>query len=393
MEALVLLIPFVLSGVLVYYLYQGNYIHQDHTLGSIIVIGLAPTFIIGLIVLGMSLGMRHSNFSDTEYLSYYITKIRHTDEWDEWIHRTCTREVPDGTDSKGNTKYRTETYDCSYREYHPERWLKYDNKGDDIYINREEFEELRRRWGTPMRFIDMHRNYYRIDGDAQEYDWDGSWQTCETFTTTHSYENRLLGSQSAFRLREVSKEEAKELGLYDYPTAKNSPIIGIKASPYDTQRFNFINAYYGMNKQIHVFVLVWPWEKGASISEDQRAYWQGGNKNEFVVCIGKDSRDSIRWARCFSWQDDITMDIQCKEFLLSNPRFDLEKLSYWIEGNLSMWNRKPFHDFDYIKSFLTSGQRSTILWTVVILSFIGLFGQAIFLTNERRQRRYPYYRI
>ena len=374
-------------------MYQGNYIHQDHTLGSIIVIGLAPTFIIGLIVLGMSLGMRHSNFSDTEYLSYYITKIRHTDEWDEWIHRTCTREVPDGTDSKGNTKYRTETYDCSYREYHPERWLKYDNKGDDIYIDREEFEELRRRWGTPMRFIDMHRNYYRIDGDAQEYDWDGSWQTCETFTTTHSYENRLLGSQSAFRLREVSKEEAKELGLYDYPTAKNSPIIGIKASHYDTQRFNFINAYYGMNKQIHVFVLVWPWEKGASISEDQRAYWQGGNKNEFVVCIGKDSRDSIRWARCFSWQDDITMDIQCKEFLLSNPRFDLEKLSYWIEGNLSMWNRKPFHDFDYIKSFLTSGQRSTILWTVVILSFIGLFGQAIFLTNERHQRRYPYYRI
>ena len=89
--------------------------------------------------------MRHSNFSDTEYLSYYITKIRHTDEWDEWIHRTCTREVPDGTDSKGNTKYRTETYDCSYREYHPERWLKDDNKGDDMYINREEFQELRRR--------------------------------------------------------------------------------------------------------------------------------------------------------------------------------------------------------------------------------------------------------
>ena len=388
MEALVLIIPFVLSGILVYYLWTAKKVSQDYDLPQVILIGLAPTFFIGIVVACMSLGMRHSNFSDTEYLSYYITKIRHTDEWDEWIHRTCTRQVPCGTDSKGNTKYRTETYDCSYREYHPERWLKYDNRGRDTYIDRDEFEELRRKWGTPMRFIDMHRNYYRIDGDAQEYDWDGSWQTCETFTTTHDYENRLLGSQSVFRLREVSTEEAKELGLYEYPGPSHSPILGIKPRDSDTQRFKFINAYYGMSKQIHVFVLVWPWEKGASISEDQRAYWQGGNKNEFVVCIGKDSKDSVHWARCFSWQDDITMDVKCKEFLLSNPRFDLEKLSFWIEGNLSLWNRKPFHDFDYIKSFLTSGQRSAILWTVLILSIVGLVIQTIILTSDKRQRPY-----
>ena len=60
-----------------------------------------------------------SSQSDVEYLGDYITKVRHYDEWDEWIHRTCTKQVPCGKDSNGNTRYRTETYDCSYRQYHP----------------------------------------------------------------------------------------------------------------------------------------------------------------------------------------------------------------------------------------------------------------------------------
>ena len=56
--------------------------------------------------------------NDTEYLGYYITKASYYEPWNEYIHRTCTREVYDGRDSDGNPKYRTEHYDCSYVEYH-----------------------------------------------------------------------------------------------------------------------------------------------------------------------------------------------------------------------------------------------------------------------------------
>ena len=46
------------------------------------------------------------NESDTEYWGSYITKIRHYDDWDEWVHRTCTRKVLKGHDKNGNPEYR-----------------------------------------------------------------------------------------------------------------------------------------------------------------------------------------------------------------------------------------------------------------------------------------------
>ena len=68
------------------------------------------------------------NTTDVEYLGDYITKVRHYDEWDEWIHRTCTRT------RKVGDRTVTETYDCSYRQYHPERWSYFDQNGDEHWL-------------------------------------------------------------------------------------------------------------------------------------------------------------------------------------------------------------------------------------------------------------------
>ena len=77
--------------------------------------------------------------TDTEYLGDYVTKVRHYDEWDEWVHRTCTR-----TYKVGNTT-RTQTYDCSYRRYHPEKWSYFDSRGNEHFIySKKEFDIIKK---------------------------------------------------------------------------------------------------------------------------------------------------------------------------------------------------------------------------------------------------------
>lgn len=310
--------------------------------------------------------MRANNFHDTEYLSYYYTKIRHEDPWNERVRHT--REVKVGEDSDGNPIYETEVYYTT--EYHRDKWLIYSNKGglfDEKSISREEYNSLRKLWNTPMRFIDMHRDYYTIDGDAQEYDFCGHWDHLRGFTEESSYENRIKGSHSILKEREISKEEATELGLKEYSL---NPIIGIAPTKAEKQKIEYLNCFYGRKKQIHIFILCF-YNKGAGIVEDQKAYWQGGNKNELVICIGlKPNTRQIQWAESFSWQDDITLDARIKSWLIEQKTLNIENLGNYIERNLRHWKRKEFKDYEYIQSYLTHTQNMIILWTMIILSIV-----------------------
>lgn len=344
-------------------------------------------FICALLIGGMSYGMRSGNFRDTEYLSYYYTKVRHTDRWNEYIHRTCTEEVAVGRDEDGNTIYETREYDCSYVEDHPERWIKYDSRGHQEYIDRDEFDRLRRLWHAKEVFVDMHRSYHTIDGDAQDYYWCEDWWHIKTYTREHPYENRIAGSNSVLKFREITPEEAKELGLHDYPAiigGEQNPLVGFKGVGEGIiKKFQYINAYYGASRQIQVFVLAFPESLGAQVTEDQKAYWQGGNKNELVICVGLGSNGrKIHWANCFSWQDNIEMDVRCRQWLMDQGDLDLMALGRWIERNLGMWKRKEFKDYDYIKSYLTADQVEAIVWTVVVMTLIGLVVGIVIIFKE-----------
>ena len=50
------------------------------------------------------------NSTDTEYLGGYVNRITYYEPWDELVTVTHTREVACGTDSNGNTIYKTEVY-------------------------------------------------------------------------------------------------------------------------------------------------------------------------------------------------------------------------------------------------------------------------------------------
>ena len=46
---------------------------------------------------------------DTEYLGQLGYKAEYYEAWETYVYKTCTRSVACGTDSKGNTKYSTES--------------------------------------------------------------------------------------------------------------------------------------------------------------------------------------------------------------------------------------------------------------------------------------------
>lgn len=321
---------------------------------------------------------------DTEYLGGYITKITHYDEWDEWIHKTCTRQVPCGRDSKGHTIYRTETYDCSYREYHPERWTYTDNYNrEEYFYNKSYFDAAMRELGYPkMVFRDMHRNYYRIDGDAQDYFYDGTVQHIRPLVWSETYRNKILASHSIFKFEDIDDEEADSLGLFRYPDVNDNDqavILGFKAGKKVHKQYKYINSVYGSKKQFRIYVLVFR-DKPLEISEKQKSYWQGGNKNEFVLCLGYNTKKgTIDWCNPFSWCDKPELEVATKRYFRDHPKMDLSEYPQWLENHLHLWKRKEFKDFDYIENELTKGQSIALLIIILILD---IFVSILFIGNE-----------
>ena len=350
-----------------------------------------PTLFTLMLIAFLSFSMKSCNSTDTEYLSYYYTKLRHTDKWNEYIHQTCTRRVKTGETQDGEPIYKEEEYDCSYVDEHPERWIAYDNDNSEIYLDEDEWMRIKNKWKVPSIFVDMHRDYYTLDGDAQDYVWDKKKETIETYSQTHQYHNYIANSQSQFKFRDISRSEANELGLYDYPKIENNeqnPIIGytkfVKNS--DIKELQYLNAIYGKSKQFRTFVLIYA-DKSPSIVEDQRCYWQGGNKNEFIICIGIDSKtNELKWVNGFTWMDDETMLLRCRDEMSQKKQFLIKDYSQWIQKNIKLWKRKEFKDFEYIEEdvSLTDGQMMEIMVTVIIVNILILiiFGCAI-MSNEK----------
>lgn len=368
MDFLIYIIPFLVSVFLLFF-FRKKVVWWEY------IVMIAVPIVVSLIV---RLIMVSYNNTDTEYLGDYITKVRHYDDWDEWVHRTCTRTVKSGKTTI------TQTYDCSYRQYHPERWSYFDQDGEEHWLfYEEEFDEIVRRFGTKMIFVDMHRRYYTDDGDAQDYYWSGSEETAWPVTHSHKYTNKLQNSRSIFNFEEIDKEYADSIGLYDYPPIEmydQNPILShtIKLPKNQEDALRFTNGFYGKKHQFRVFVLLFE-NKDIEISEKQRSYWKGGNKNELVVCLGvKDNK--VDWCNAFSWCDVPTIDVKTETYFIQNDTLDIKAYSDLLRESLDNgeWVRKNFEDFSYLKPELSLTQQ---IWVLVISILLNV-GFAIFVIKN-----------
>jgi len=310
---------------------------------------------------------------DVEYLGGYVKEVRYFQDWNEYIHRTCSRPCGKSTCF----------YDCSYVSYHPEYWTAETTLGR-FNISREEYNRLLRQFKVDAVFKDLHRDYYTNDGDMYYGAWRGEDQTLESVVIPNGYENRPKACVNVYHFDKPDTSEIKQYGLYEYPAIynlyKQRVILGYNDS-YAEKKLEILNSRFGSTKQIHVFILVFK-NKPREAAIMQENYWEGGNKNEFVICIGVDSNNVIKWGYDFSWTDreDSKVDIRTHiEDQIGNTLNLSEIIDFTNVEIKKNYERKNFHDFDYLTIEPTMKQTVWIFILTVLVN-VGVCWWAV--TND-----------
>lgn len=361
MEVLVFLLPFFVSAFLLIFFREQTTWWEHAVL-------IVPSLLVGV---GLLWTFKRAESSDTEYLGSYVTKIRYYEPWNECVAHTRTY-----TDSKGNTH--TETYYVT--EEHSEKWAYSDHSGRERDCSSDVFSAMKERLAASPVFVDMHRDYDTRDGDAYDYPWDGRDVTLYPVTREHEYENKVKASRSVFKFEDISREDARRIGLYDYPEIwlrDQCPILGAKFSARQERAVRVLNARYGPQKQFRLYLLFFR-DKPISIVEKQRSYWQGGNKNELVVCVGLDRNNRVMWSDAFSWCDSPVLAVKSRDWFMSN-RLDLCAFVSYIEPIVQKeWKRKDFSDFKYVSVELSDGQ----YWIIVFLMLLLNVGLSVWIVGN-----------
>ena len=367
MEILIFLIPIVTAGILAFKFREKTALWEYAVV-------LVPSL---LLFFALKYSFVYISSLDKEYLSDLVNKITYYEDWDETVMVTHTRTV-----SCGNGKTRTETYVVPERRYHPKRYVYETVTGETNDVSEDEYKLICYKLNMPAVFKDMHRSYRSKDGDAYVTSWNRTRENSYPVTWTHLYQNKVKASSySIFKYGNMSEEEIKENKLFDYPEIKNNdqnPILGFNATDTDIDAVRYLNGYRGPKNQIHVFILCFN-NPSLEVAEMQKAYWQGGNKNEFVVCLGV-KNNTVIWCNPFSWSDEPMLEVKTRDYFIKHPDINFKDYAEWLDTQIDKnWHRKEFNDFNYLSIELSIG------WYIAILIIILCYNVGIsywVITNE-----------
>lgn len=367
MEILIFLIPIVTAGILAFKFREKTALWEYAVV-------LVPSL---LLFFALKYSFVYISSLDKEYLSDLVNKITYYEDWDETVMVTHTRTV-----SCGKGKTRTETYVVPERRYHPKRYVYETVTGETNDVSEDEYKLICYKLNMPAVFKDMHRSYRSKDGDAYVTSWNRTRENSYPVTWTHLYQNKVKASSySIFKYGNMSEEEIKENKLFDYPEIKNNdqnPILGFNATDTDIDAVRYLNGYRGPKNQIHVFILCFN-NPSLEVAEMQKAYWQGGNKNEFVVCLGV-KNNTVIWCNPFSWSDEPMLEVKTRDYFIKHPDINFKDYAEWLDTQIDKnWHRKEFNDFNYLSIELSIG------WYIAILIIILCYNVGIsywVITNE-----------
>jgi hypothetical protein len=331
--------------------------------------------------------MKSISLSDVEYNGYIVTEARYYESYNTWVSKTCSEQYACGTYTTGSgkdavthTRYCTRYYDCSYCDYNREYYVMIDTKGHEIGISKEKYYHLMKQWSSKQQFVDLNRNIVYHggcgeDGNMYSIKWDNNPLTSETTTYTKSFTNILKSNHSAFNYPVIEEEKAKLSGLYEYPELLSynyqPSILGLQKTNLKnkgriTKRLDYLNGKYGKQYKVKVFTLFFV-DKDINTAFSQEAYWDGGNQNEIVVCIGLDKSGKLNWVKPFSWCDNKRVVIDIREDLMEAKVINDQVLfDIYYNAIAKNWKYKSFEDFNYLSFEPTTGQ----LWFVYIFTFL-----------------------
>lgn len=378
MEWLALIIP-IISCLVGFKFFRNMFAWWEYPIPSVATVA---------VILICKLCVKTSLVSDTEYWGSMVVEARYYEYWETWVEQTCSYTTTCCCDSKGeNCQTETHYYDCSYCDHNPAHWVAYDDAGNSWEISEEYYNFLKRKWDVAPQFVNLGRSINHHggllggcgkDGNAYSIRWRGTTQSSEAAVTLHSYVNRVQAAHSSFKLPHISNKEAQALQLYPYPKRydyyKQNVVLGLDSLYSGAERerietlFQYFNGYYGHINKVKLFVCLF-YNKPISQSFKQEAYWDGGNQNELVVCIGMDKAKTLQWVRAFSWTDRKRVAVDCREDIMQLQTFKPDSVYLAIEhavsSNVMYKNFKK--DFSYLTIDLP-GWSYWLIWSLALIA-------------------------
>ena len=296
--------------------------------------------------------IEYTQCCDTEYWTGWVTHAEYhekwTEEWDEYVSESSH------TDSKGRTVVDTPAHTVHHVDHHPPQWNMFGSNGEDYSIDSSTYDRLVQLWKCNTKEKLYHSNQTSWgDGNMYHTNWNNSRDTMIVCTSAHTYQNRVIASKSVFKFQDISKKEAEELGLFDYPATTDPttvPSILGSGGPTMASANKLLcvrNAELGHRKQVRMWVLIFN-SADQQLGLDQESYWAGGNKNEFVLCIGVDN-GHVKWAYPFSWCEDEQLKIDVRQAAVAQDVLDLDKIVTSLADNVEKrFARKHFKEFNYL---------------------------------------------
>ena len=382
-----LLVP-IISSIVAYFIWKKKFVWWELTI---------PTALCFILVLIMKFTVETTMTSDTQYKSGMIDETKYYEYYSTWVTKTCSERYACGSHREGSgknahtvTDYCTRYYDCSYCDENSAHWEIYDDKGHEWSISKEKYLALTKSWKNPIVKKELNRDIREhgscgVDGNAYSISWDKDLFTAESSTWSESYENRVQVSRSNFDLKEVSEDDAKKYGLYDYPQIdkySQKTILGLDSMKFlDAPHrngahamFDYLNGQYGAKRKIKLFVLLFS-NKDISIAIKQKDYWDGGNKNEVVICIDLDrNTGKINWVYPFTWSANKRVAIDLREDINNLGTMNFTKMFYIVDKSTESFVYRNFKEFNYLEFEPPLWE----VWMVYLITFAITIGVLVY---------------
>jgi len=367
-----------------------------------------PTILSFLGIWASAYTMEETSIQDVEYNGHIIVSARYYEYWETWVEKTCSYTTCNGRDKNGNcTGYTTHYYDCSYCDENSAYWEAYTADGLSFRIDQNYYNKLKQQWSATPVFIELNRSINSHnglfkggcgqDGNAYEIRWDSKVETSEGAVTEHPFINMIKVNHSAFSFKSIDKEVADSLGLYSYP--KNYSFYKQRCllshnmlfTELEHRKLEYLNAVLGPKNKVKIFTLIFK-NKPIDVAFKQEQYWEGGNQNELVVCIGVDDAKNIQWVKPFSWCDNKRILVDTREDIAESKVLNVDTLFNIYNTNVpKFFHYKSFKDFNYLTFEPTNGQ----LLFIYILTLILTIGSIWFvvineISNERHGSYFKY---
>ncbi len=336
--------------------------------------GSAAAFLVAGIVHLVSF---HSQTSDSEVWSGKLVRARHEPAWLEGYDEPVYSDVP-YTDSQGKRRTRRER--TGWRpttRWHSNSWSCSSNIDTGYSTSQWQFDTWVKQWGnikpTAGDRSTSEHNSHMISGDPHDYLTYCPETIVEPVHKTVGVTNRIIAAKSVFNFIKLTPEQRKM--VFDYPVI-NDPfssnrVMGQAKNTVSVKDWDCMNSRLGPTKKVNLILIGFE-SSDMFMAELQRSHWNGGKKNDLVLCYGPG------WSKVFGWSDSDILKKDLETILLEGnvSNLTVPRIEQAVQAG---YERTNWHKFDHL---MVEPNTNTwwMFWIAIIVTQVTLY--AYFHSNQ-----------